>query len=130
VLDRNPRYHYGDGANAKRGLIFRGCERVTLTGLQINNVWHQKGGLVLERCRHFNISGCTVLDCYGCGIFMDDVQDTMISSSIIRDTRAESTETTAVVVKKGKDNFITNNVLTGRLHIAPGSAKVANNFER
>jgi hypothetical protein len=130
VLDRNPRYHYGDGADANRGLIFRDCERVTLTGLQINNVWRKKGGLILERCRYFNISGCTILDCDGCGIGMDDVEDSLVSGCIIRDTRMDSTETTALALKKGKDNFITNNVLTGRLQIAPGSAKLMNNMER
>jgi parallel beta-helix repeat protein len=130
VFDRNPRYHYGDGATAKRGLVFRDCDQITLTGLQVNNVWRQEGGLVLERCRHFNISGCIILDCDGRGILMDDVQDTIISGCTIRDVRKESTETTAIVVKKGKDNFITNNLLTGRVQIAPGSAKTVNNFEK
>jgi len=130
VLDRNPRYHYADGATARRGLVFRDCERVTLAGLQMNNVWRKEGGLVLERCRHFNLFGCTILDCDGCGLLMDDVQDTMVSGCVICDTRGPSAETTAVIVKKGKDNFMTGNYLTGRLQIAPGSAKVVNNFEK
>ena len=130
VLDRNPRYHYGDGADANRGLIFRKCERVTLTGLQINNVWRQKAGLILEGCRLFNISGCTILDCDGCGILMDNVQDTIVSGCTIRDTRKESAESTALIVTKGKDNFITSNFLTGQLQIAPGSARLTNNVER
>ncbi len=127
VFDRNPRYHYGDGASADRGLVFRDCDNVILTGLQINNVWRKKGGLVLERCQHFNISGCIVLNCDNCGILMDDVQDTMVSSCMVRDTRREFTEVTALEVKKGKGNFIVNNLLAGRLEIAPGSAKVMNN---
>jgi hypothetical protein len=130
AFDRNPRYHYGDGASANRGLVFRDCDRGTLTGLQINNVWRQKGGLVLQRCRHFNLSGCTILDCDGCGILMDDVQDTIVSGCMIRDTRAEPAEATALVVKEGKNNFITSNILTGQLQIAPGSAKLVNNFEK
>jgi hypothetical protein len=129
VFDRNPRYHYGDGPTANRGLLFLDCDRVTLTGVQVNNVWRQKGGLILERCRNFNISGCMILDCDGCGIFMDDVQDTFITSCTIRDTRGQSTETTAIAVKKGKNNFITNNFLGGRLDIAPGSAGVGDNFQ-
>ena len=130
VFDRNPRYHYGDGASAKRGLVFRDCDRITLTGLQINNVWRKEGGLVLKRCRHINLSGCTILDCDGCGILMEDVQDTIVSGCIVRDTRGESTQTIALVVRKGKNNFITNNVLTGRLQIAPDSARRTNNMER
>ena len=58
---------------------------------------------------------------------MDDVEDTMVSSCMVRDTRRESTEVTALEVKKGKGNFIVNNLLAGRLEIAPGSAKVMNN---
>ncbi|HEC02781.1 MAG TPA: hypothetical protein ENI81_04500, partial [Phycisphaerales bacterium] len=79
VLERNPRYHYGDGATAKRGVIFRDCDNVNLTGLHIASVQGQEAGLLLERCRRFNISGCTILDCDNCGILMDDVEDTVIS---------------------------------------------------
>jgi len=130
VFDRNPRYHYGDGATANRGLVFRDCDQITLTGLQINNVWQKEGGLILKRCRHVNLSGCTLLDCDGCGMLMDDVRDSIVSGCIVRDTRGESAKTTAVVMKKGMDNFITNNFLTGRLQIAPGSARLMNNFEK
>ena len=98
----------------------------------------KKGGLVLEKCQHFNISSCTVLNCDNCGILMDDVRDTMVSSCMVRDTRSlerdafrrESTEVTALEVKKGKGNFIANNLLAGRLEIAPGSAKVMNNLKK
>ncbi len=130
VFDRNPRYHYGDGATANRGLVFRNCEQVSITGLQINNVWRKEGGLVLEKCRYFNICGCVILDCDGCGILMDDVQDSIVSSCVVRDRRAKSTETTALVLKKGKDNLITGNSFAGRLQIAADSAKVVNNLEK
>ncbi|TKJ38142.1 MAG: hypothetical protein CEE38_05125 [Planctomycetes bacterium B3_Pla] len=130
VFDRNPRYHYGDGASAKRGLVFNNCNDVTLTGLQINNVWQTEGGLVLKKCRNFNISGCTFLDCDNCGILMDDVEDTIVSNCIVRDTRKETTETTALIVRGGKGNFITNNILTGQLDVAPESAELMNNLSK
>ncbi len=130
VFDRNPRYHYGDGASANRGLVFRDCDNIILTGLQINNVWRGKGGLILERCRHFNISGCMVLNCDNCGILMDDVQDTIISGCTVHDARTETNEVTALKVTKGKGNFIVNNLLTGRVEIASGSAKVTNNLKK
>ena len=130
VFDRNPRYHYGDGASANRGLVFRNCDNVILTGLQINNVWRKEGGLVLEGCQHFNISGCTIFNCDNCGILMDDVQDTIVSSCVVRDTRSRAAETTAIMVKTGKGNFIANNLFVGRMEIAPHSAKVMNNLEK
>ncbi len=130
VFDRNPRYHYGDGASANRGLVFRDCNDIILSGLQINNVWRKKGGLILERCRHFNISGCMVMNCDNCGILLDDVQETVISGCTISDNRRETAEVTALKITKGKDNFIVNNHLTGRLEIPPGSGKVTNNFRK
>ena len=130
VFDRNPRYHYSDGASANRGLVFRDCESIILTGLQINNVWRTKGGVILERCRHFNISGCIILNCDNCGILMDDVRDTVVSGCTVSDTRREAKEGTALKVTRGNGNFIVNNLLTGRLEIAPGSGKVTNNSKK
>jgi len=130
VFDRNPRYHYGDGASANRGLVFSDCDSIILTGLQINNVWRKKGGLILEKCQHFNISGCIILNCDNCGVLMDDVQDTIVSGCTVSDTRRESKEGMALKVTKGKDNFIVNNLLTGRVEIAPGSGKVRNNLKK
>jgi hypothetical protein len=130
VFDRNPRYHYADGASANRGLVFRDCDNVILTGLQINNVWRKEGGLVLERCQHFNISGCAILNCDNCGILMDDVKDTIVSSCVVRDTRIRADETTAIMVKTGTGNFITNNLFSGQVQIAPNSARVMNNLEK
>ncbi len=130
VLDRNPRYHYGDGASANRGLVFRNCEQVTLSGLNINNVWRKDGGLILEKCRYFNICGCVILNCDGCGILMDDVQDSVVSGCTISDTRDQVDKAAALVLKKGKNNLITSSLLTGKLDVAPDSAKLANNMER
>jgi len=130
VFDRNPRYHYGDGASANRGLVFRDCDSIILTGLQINNVWRKKGGLILEKCRHFNISGCIILNCDGCGILMDDVQDTIVSGCTVSDTRSDSREGVPLKIIKGKGNFIINNLFTGQLEIAPGSGKLTNNLKK
>ncbi|MHC4435442.1 MAG: right-handed parallel beta-helix repeat-containing protein, partial [Planctomycetota bacterium] len=130
VFDRNPRYHYGDGASANRGLVFRDCDNITVTGLQIDSVWRKRAGLVLERCRDFNISNCSIFDCDNCGILMDDVRDTIISGCMIRDRRKEPAQTPAVVTKKGEDNFIVNNIFEGPLEIAQGSARLTDNLEK
>ncbi len=130
VFDRNPRYHYGDGATANRGLFFRDCDNVILTGSQINNVWRKKAGLILEKCRQFNISGCIILDCDNYGILMDDVQDTIVSGCTIYDNRPDSKKKTALRITKGNGNFIVNNLLTGSVEIAPQSAKVLNNLKK
>lgn len=130
VFDRNPRYHYGDGAAASRGLVFTDCESVIVSGLHIDSVHRKEAGLVLRRCRNFNISGSTVVDCDNGGVLMDDVQDTIVSGCIIRDSRQGSTETPALVIRKGRGNLVVNNIFEGGLEIAPGSADLKNNLER
>ena len=129
MFDRNPRYHYGDGATANRGVIFRDCDNVILTGLQIASVHGQDAGLVLEKCRRFNISGCTILDCDNCGILMDDVEDTVVSGCLIQDSRKQADKGLVLAIRKGGGNLITNSIFKGRLEIAPGSARLANNLE-
>ena len=130
MFDRNPRYHYGDGASANRGLLFRNCTDCSLTGLQINNVWRKEGAISLEKCRRFNISGCGINNCDNAGIFMDDVQSTIVTGCVVSDTRRESGKTVAVLIKEGRGNFVSNNLFVGRLEIAPGSAKVENNLKK
>lgn len=129
IFDRNPRYHYGDGATAKRGLIFRDCDNVTLSGLYVDSVKGHEAGLLLEKCRRFNISGCTIMDCNNCGLLMDDVEDTILTGCVIQDRREQAAAGLALAIKKGKGNFITTSILKGRLEIAPGSARLTNNAD-
>ncbi|MHC4119883.1 MAG: right-handed parallel beta-helix repeat-containing protein [Planctomycetota bacterium] len=130
VFDRNPRYHYGDGASASRGLVFTDCENVIVSGLEIDSVHQKEAGLVLRRCRNFNISGCTILDCDNGGILMDDVQGTIVSGCMIRDRREEAAAMPALVIRKGQGNLVVNNIFEGGLEIAPGSANLKNNLEQ
>jgi len=49
---------------------------------------------------------------------------------VVRDRRKESAETPAMVVRKGEDNFIVNNIFAGPLEITPGSARLTNNLKK
>ena len=128
VFDRNP--FYADGSHPNGGLIFRDCDNIVLMGLHIDSVKGHEAGLVLERCRRFNISGCTILNCDNCGILMDDVRDTIISNCLVQDTREQTDKELILVIKKGSSNLISNNIFEGRLDIATGSAKLTNNLEK
>jgi len=128
VFERNPRYHYGDGATARRGVIFRDCDNVNLTGLHIASVQAQEAGLVLEKCRRFNISGCTILDCDNRGILMDDVEDTIVTGCLVHGKQQDADTAAALVILAGRGNLVTNNIFKGRLVAAAGSAKIANNL--
>jgi hypothetical protein len=87
VFDRNPRYHYGDGAQAKLGLLFKNCQDATLTGNHIYGVIDQEAALVIRSCQRFNITGCSILDYGRKGILLDQVVNSRVTDCLIRDDR-------------------------------------------
>ena len=86
-FDRNPRYDYGNTAQANNGVVIRGSVDCTLTGLHITSVWRKPAGLLIEDCRRFNVTGCTILDCDNVGLLAKNLQDSRISDCLIRDDR-------------------------------------------
>ena len=92
-FDRNPRYAYGESANAKNSLVFRNCEACTLTGLHVTTVRGEPAGLLLEDCRRMNLSGCTILDCDNVGLLAKNLADSRISDCLIRDDRPDAAST-------------------------------------
>ena len=123
VFDNNPRYHYGDGARARRGLVFRDCDGGTLTGLHVGGIGAAPAGLVVERCRRFNITGCTILDC-SVGVLLDDVALSRVSDCLIQDDREGHADSLSLKVTGGRDNVIVDNLLGNPHEIAPGAAAV------
>ena len=123
LFERNPDY----GEAASNGLTFRDSEYSTLTGLHIQNTRSAKAGLVLERCRWFNISNLLIVDAENWGLLMEDVDHTRISDSSIRASVSDSGRGGAIRLTGGRGNMITDNRLIGRIEIAPGSATVDGN---
>ncbi len=109
-FDRNPRYSYGNTSEANNGLVFRDCDDCTLQGLHITNVWREEAGLLLENCRRFNVTGCTILDCDGAGLLLREVEHSRVSDCLIRDDRA-GRESASLVVEGGGQNQIVDNLL-------------------
>jgi hypothetical protein len=123
LFDRNPDYTPADSRN---GLLFRDCVDCTLTGLHIGNTLDVPAGLVLERCRRFNVTDCSILNCDGCGILLEDVEHVRVSDCLIVDVRPENKKPIALRLTKGRNNMVLNNLVNGEVEIAPGSARVAN----
>ncbi|MCA9222227.1 MAG: right-handed parallel beta-helix repeat-containing protein, partial [Planctomycetales bacterium] len=107
-LDRNPRYDYGNTADANNGVVLRGCDDCTLQGLHITNVRRKPAGLLVEECRRLNIDGCTILDCDNCGLLLRNVSHSRVSDCLVRDDRTES-ESLSIVVEGGEDNLLVDN---------------------
>jgi len=108
--DRNPRYDYGNTRDAINSLVFRQSEDCTLNGLHITNVWRDPAGLLIENCRRFNITGCTILDCDHVGLLLRDVSDSRVSDCLIRDDRPQANSMPLQIIG-GAGNQIVDNLL-------------------
>ena len=106
VMDRNPRYHYGDGDQANLGMLFRECDGCTLSANHIQGTGAIDAAIHLQNCRRFNISNCTVLDYQRCGLLLDNVSHSRVSGCLIRDDRRDGTMTVPLKVIGGTDNQI------------------------
>ncbi len=109
-LDRNPRYDYGNTQEANNSLVIRNSRDCTLSGLHITNVWRDPAGLLVDNCRRFNITGCTILDCDHVGLWLRNVTDSRVSDCMIRDDRTGS-DSIPLKVDGGRGNLIVDNQL-------------------
>ncbi|MCA9088272.1 MAG: right-handed parallel beta-helix repeat-containing protein [Planctomycetaceae bacterium] len=109
-LDRNPRYNYGNTADANNSVIIRRCEDCTISGLHISNVWRDPAGLLVEDCRRIHLSDSTILDCDNCGVWLKNVTDSYIHDLFIRDDRPGN-PSVSLQETGGSDTTIRNNVL-------------------
>jgi hypothetical protein len=109
-FDRNPRYAYGNTAQANNGVVIKDSVDCTLTGLHITGVWRKPAGLVIEDCRRFNVTNCTILDCDNVGLLAKNLQDSRISGCLIRDDRPNAKSASLQAIGGG-DNMILGNSL-------------------
>jgi hypothetical protein len=119
-LDRNPRYDYGNTANANNSVVMRDCDDCTISGLHVTNVWRDPAAVTLENCRRINLSDCTILDCDNLGLLLKNVVNSRISGCIIRDDRKKTPGdgehpkvTKTIRVEGGEGVLISNNFLDG-----------------
>lgn len=113
-FDRNPRYAYGNTLDANNGLVVRNSEDCTLAGLHITNVWREPAGLLIEKCRRFNITGSTILDCDNVGLLLKDVTDSRVTDCLIRDDRPDSNSVPLKVIG-GSGNTIQDDLTASKL---------------
>jgi hypothetical protein len=109
-LDRNPRYDYGNTADANNSVVIRDCEDCTISGLHITNVWRDPAGLLLENCRRIHLSDSTIFDCDTCGVWLKNVSESYVHDLFIRDDRENSTSL-SLRTTGGSELTLRNNVL-------------------
>ena len=80
--------------------------------------------MTLERCRRFNVVGCTVLDCEAVGMRLKDVTDSRVSDCLIRSDLDAEKKVRAFVVEGGRGNLFASNVFGGGADIAASRSGV------
>lgn len=109
-LDRNPRYDYGNTADANNSVVIRRCADCSLSSLHISNVWRNPAGLLLEDCQRMHLSDSTVLDCDNCGVWLKNVSNSYVHGLMVRDDRPDS-QTLSLKVTGGSGNRFGDNFL-------------------
>ena len=112
-FQRNPRYDYGTATTTKNAILFRDCADCTLTGLHVHQVKGVPAAVSLERCRRFNVVGCTILDCEGVGLRLKDVTDSRVSDCLIRND-VPGAKGRAFEEQGGKGNLLADNLFDGK----------------
>ena len=138
-FDRNPRYF--NAQDARNTVVFRNCRDCTISGLHINSEWHSEAALLLEKCQRMNITGCTILDSDGVGLWLKNVQDSCVSGCLIRDARKKE-RLPSVRISNSSNILLTNNLLDcppelqvvhncwSRGNVWPGNSKAGKNAEK
>lgn len=84
VMDRNERYHYGDGASARLGIRLANCSRCTLTGNVLNGVGPStEAAIDMVNSDQINIHGCTIADYPKNGVRIENCSRTQVVESLI-----------------------------------------------
>ena len=120
LFERNP----DQGSDSPDGLVFRDSEYVTLDGIDLYDTAAPRAGLVIQRSRWFNVTGCTIANASHAGILMEEVSHTRVSDCSIR-----AREGVALRLTGGRGNLITDNLFVGSVEVDPGAAHLQNNVQ-
>jgi hypothetical protein len=110
VLDRNPRYHYGDGSTAQVGMLLTNCDGCTISGNHINGTGDKTAALEIRDSRRMNLTNCTILDYSTAGLVLKNVSDSRVSDCLIHTDLPDSQDAPALQIIGGQDNQIVNNL--------------------
>jgi hypothetical protein len=126
-FQRNPRYDYGNATTTKNAILFRDCADCTLSGLHVQGVRGVAAAVTLEKCRRFNVTACTILDCEGTALLLKEVSNSRVSDCLIRCDLVGGKGTKSFVVEGGAGNLFADNVFSKGAEIPAGSGKSQGN---
>ena len=109
LFDRNPDYNAQDSGSTN-AIVFRNCRDCTLTGLHVNANRGTEAAVTLDHCLWFNVTGCSVFDSDGVGIWLNGCAHSRVSDCLIRDERRDD----AMLLRlSGGENVHESNNLVG-----------------
>lgn len=103
AMDRNPRYRYGSGPEAKQGIRLTDCTRCLLVGNTINGVGDVDAAIELSRCSEILVSQSTIRGFPRMGVLLDQVTHSIVTDCIVTRSAAE---TEPIQQKSGTGNRI------------------------
>jgi len=128
VFDKNPRYGYGDGDQAKLAVLFEDCNGAVISGNHQRGVGDIPAAFVIRNSRQINMTGCNILDFGKTGLLLDNVSDSRVSGCMIRENRkGQKVKAVALKMNGGKGNMVVNNLMGDQFEIESGAAHVAGN---
>lgn len=133
AMERNPLYGYTSEAN--NNVVFRNCSDTTISGLHLHHTLGGEAGLLLDHCRRFNITGCSLLDCQPGAILLKNVtasriSDCLVRDDLVRDDLDVKQRSTALVAQASSGNMIVDNRLVGSVEVDTKKNHVAGNYEQ
>lgn len=112
LFDRNPDYNAQDSGSTN-AIVFRNCRDCTLTGLHVHANRGTAAAVLLDHCQWFNLTGCSVFDSDGVGIWLDRCAHSRVSDCLIRDDRRD--DAVLLRLSGGENVHESNNLVGGRI---------------
>ncbi len=104
VLARNSPYR--DADTCDNAVLFRNCDGGTITGLHVHEAFRVQAGIMLDACRRFHVTNCTVLDCDNAGILLRNLQKCRIADNMLQHRTASKETWQPTLVVGGSGNEI------------------------
>lgn len=121
VMDRNPRYGYGDGNDALLGVRFQSCRDVLFASNSLRGSSHPEGALVFQDCSWVQVQGCQILDGAGRGLGVSGCHQVRVTDCTLG--HRENPGLPPLEVTRSTGIWILNNLLLSRSNpVPPGDA--------
>ena len=124
AFERNPAYDYGTSKTTVNAILFENCRDCTLSGLHVHGVHTAPAAVALDRCSRINLTACTILDCDGVGLLLNEPKNCRVSDCLIRHDGDEKKPRTSIRVVGGSGNLFADNSFGNGVEIPKESGTV------